>query len=743
VHAAIWRINQALENLGKTITFTEVESRVSYTEQLKELVSGIQDISTLIVLEGNPVYDAPADIDFAAALNQVDHTIHVAESANETSRECGWFANCSHPLEAWGDGLSYDGSHCIAQPMIEPLYGSRSTLEFLSILCGHDAGGLEIVRQTAAPKLSGDNADNAWAEVVHLGFISGSAAPPVEVSIADTQRLTPLQDWKRSWESGPLELIFTPSRQLFDGRFANNGWLQELPDFITKLTWDNAAVVSPRTARTLGLRQSQLVRVESGGSHVDLPVHIQPGHAPGTVTIAMGYGRSVVGRVGGNALSGIPLVGADASLLRTADRMYWKSDVRLSGLSGKAKLALSQDPFTIDEMGRRGIHNRLGEHSPLIRSGTFEEYRAFVAKHGPQVDESELKTEHDPDWTGHQDVDAPKESALRRGQLPIVQVADRGMQEHAETGDAHAADEHSHEDGEPSHDTRWPQGHGLHFENKSLTRGPIYSATHKWAMSIDLSKCNGCNACIIACQAENNVPVVGKEQVARGREMSWMRIDAYVIEDREHDPDAENADFKFQPVTCQHCENAPCETVCPVAATVHSDEGLNDMIYNRCIGTRYCGNNCPYKVRRFNYLNYSEAVTFIKYPNEGIYNEQEKQLRGLGMNPEVTVRSRGVMEKCTYCVQRIQNTRIRARNEKRPIGPNEITTACQDVCPTGSIVFGNMADRESDVHKNHRNVRAYQLLDQLNNLPRTRYLARVRNPHPALAQPTAAAEHHG
>jgi molybdopterin-containing oxidoreductase family iron-sulfur binding subunit len=261
-------------------------------------------------------------------------------------------------------------------------------------------------------------------------------------------------------------------------------------------------------------------------------------------------------------------------------------------------------------------------------------------------------------------------------------------------------------------------------------------------MSIDLSRCIGCNACVIACNSENNIPVVGKEQVERGREMHWIRIDAYVIEDREHDPDAEDADFKFQPVACQHCENAPCETVCPVAATVHSSEGLNDMVYNRCIGTRYCGNNCPYKVRRFNYLNFSEAVTFIKYPNEGIYNEREKQLRGMGANPEVTIRSRGVMEKCTYCVQRIQNTKIRARNENRPIGPNEIATACQDACPASAITFGNMADRQSNVHHNHRSVRAYQLLDQLGNLPRTRYLARVRNPHPALAKHSTPSESH-
>jgi molybdopterin-containing oxidoreductase family iron-sulfur binding subunit len=345
-----------------------------------------------------------------------------------------------------------------------------------------------------------------------------------------------------------------------------------------------------------------------------------------------------------------------------------------------------------------------------------------------------LDTEHTPAGSGHGAATPPPADASggghaqHRGQLPVINIS-------------HASADQEQGEGAAHHDTQWPGGHGLHFENQSLTPGPRYSAINKWGMSVDLTKCVGCNACVIACQAENNIPIVGKDQVARGREMHWMRIDAYFVEDNT-DPDAEHADFKFQPVACMHCENAPCETVCPVAATSHSDEGLNDMAYNRCIGTRYCGNNCPYKVRRFNYLNFSEAVTFLKYPNEGLYTEREKSIRGLGMNPEVTVRSRGVMEKCTYCVQRIQNTKIRARNEKRAIGPNEITTACQDACPTGAIVFGNLADHASDVRRNHLSVRAYQLLDQLNNLPRTRYLARVRNPHPKLAR-TAPPQAHG
>ncbi len=369
----------------------------------------------------------------------------------------------------------------------------------------------------------------------------------------------------------------------------------------------------------------------------------------------------------------------------------------------------------------------------MIRAGTFVEYRKFVAEHGSTGDPSRFNTEHVPASSAA--LNAPiqpgagqqaSQPLLKRGQLPVINVS------HVVPDDAGMSTAADHETASEHHDEEWPPGHLEYFKNESLTPGPKYSGTTRWAMSIDLTKCIGCNACVIACQAENNIPIVGKDNVAHGREMQWMRIDAYFIEDAD-DPDGEHADFKFQPVTCMQCENAPCETVCPVAATSHSDEGLNDMVYNRCIGTRYCGNNCPYKVRRFNYFNYTEAVTFLKYPNEGIYNEQEKMMKAMGMNPDVTVRSRGVMEKCSYCVQRIQNTKIRARNERRAIGPNEITTACQDACPTDAIVFGNLSDLASDVRKNQLSVRAYQLLGELNNLPRTRYLARVRNPHPSLA----------
>ena len=718
VHAAVWRINDKLENLGKTITWTEVEDRAPTVAMgdekgaLGSLVERIEGgaISTLLILNGNPVYDAPADVDFQSALGQVANSIHLSYYANETSRECKWHLNAAHPLEAWGDGRSYDGTYCIAQPLIRPLFGGHSTVELLARLLGAEShDGRDHVRATfdlVSPKAKVAGQDKAWNEAVHLGFLKDSQAKPVDVSLQTSDSKLTADGWSDEWRDGDLEVLFVPSRQLYDGRFANNGWLQELPDFVTKLTWDNAAIVSPRTADAKGLKQGTLVQVKVDGEEATLPVHIQPGHANGTITLALGYGREAAGRVGGDRDKGIEhIVGRDIGNLRTSGNWYFASGVEAIRSTTRFKLALTQDPFVMDSQGRSGIRARLGRNSALIRRGELESYKKFHESHDEHDDHDEEEHKKDAQTS-------------KRHQLPVLNQV--SFSDSKEGGD----DDHHH-------GTHWPEGHDLHFANKSLTPGPELSETNKWGMGIDLTKCFGCNACVIACQSENNVAVVGKDQVSRGREMHWMRIDAYFVEP-EDDSFAEEAEFTFQPVACHHCENAPCETVCPVAATVHSTEGLNDMVYNRCIGTRYCGNNCPYKVRRFNYLNYSEAVTMIKYPNEGQYDENEKQLLGLRVNPEVSVRSRGVMEKCSYCVQRIQNTKILARNEKRAIGPNEITTACQDACPAKAITFGDLSNQESDVAHAHENVRSYVMLEQLNNLPRTRYLARVLNPHPAL-----------
>ena len=462
---------------------------------------------------------------------------------------------------------------------------------------------------------------------------------------------------------------------------------------------------------------------------------VTPGQADGSIGLTIGYGRTVAGVVGGNIKSG-QTVGIDVTPLRTDDNWNFGSINAPTPTSKKERLAMVQEPWDIDDVGRNEIQARMfrdrnkteGDRSSLIREGTFASFQEFLAHQSPD---------------GHTAHDEHSRTKPKSSSLPVITpvsyVAD---DDHDDThGDEHGHDEagHAHE---PHH---WPEAFHLHHKPFDITPGARMDYTaysdedtgykNLWGMSIDLNRCNGCNACVTACQSENNIPIVGKDQVIRGREMHWMRIDRYFGSNLYNDEAAESDDKQIvhQPVTCQHCENAPCETVCPVAATVHSREGLNGMVYNRCIGTRYCGNNCPYKVRRFNYLNYSDAKTFLKYPGADKQSSADRNIQNLLMNPEVTVRSRGVMEKCTYCVQRIQNVKIQAKAEgNRPIGPNEITTACQDACPTRAIRFGDLANEDSDVRKAHDNLRSYTMLEELNNYPRTKYLARVRNPHPAL-----------
>ncbi len=445
---------------------------------------------------------------------------------------------------------------------------------------------------------------------------------------------------------------FVPGPSTWDGRFANNGWLQETAEFITKLTWDNVAIVSPATAKKLGVEIGDVVNLKRAGQSVAAPVFITPGLANGTVAVWLGYGRTAGGHVAGYVTSqakSIQSVGFRAETLRTSDSLWIAKGVEVEKTSKKVKLATTQDHHAIDRIGLEGLGKRLGQ---LIRETNLEDFK----KH--------------PDFAKHV-VHHPPLGSL--------------------------------------------------WEERSYDEG------HKWGMSIDLSKCVGCNACVVACQSENNVPVVGKEQVLRGREMHWMRLDRYFS------GDTEAPKVVSQPVMCHHCENAPCEEVCPVAATVHSHEGLNDMVYNRCIGTRYCANNCPYKVRRFNFFN-----------NNKKYEQANMELATLVLNPEVTVRARGVMEKCTYCTQRISAVKIAAKNAKRPIDDGEIQTACQQVCPAGAIEFGDLNLKSSKVAAAHASDRSYMMLAELNNKPRTAYLARITNPHPSLVEKRSegAHEHH-
>ncbi|TWT34825.1 TAT-variant-translocated molybdopterin oxidoreductase [Blastopirellula retiformator] len=653
VQAAVWKLNQQIGAIGETVELIDAglpsSGDVGTLADLTTQLDG-GSVETLIVLGGNPAYDAPADIAFGEAQKKAARRLFLGYYNNETSEEATWILPEAHGLESWGDFIAADGSYCVAQPLIESIFGGLSKAEFVALLAGsEERDGRSIVRRVAKDRI-GYATESAWKKIVHDGFASGTASKTQSVEVAGD--FAPLTADKEAWKTTPakdeVELVFTPGTSTYDGRFANNVWLQELPDTLTKLTWDNALLVNPTTAGLLGLKQGILATVTSGGKSIDAPVYLMPGLALGTVSLALGYGRTHAGKVGGEVAAGIDPVGVDAGKLRTSSAMNVLTGVKVASTGRSYLLATTQDHHAIDDLGLQEIARRI---PTLVREGTLEEYN------------------HHPDFAQHVVHHPPLESL-------------------------------------------WTE---VSYEG------------HAWGMSIDLTKCLGCNACVVACQAENNVPIVGKEQVAKGREMHWLRIDRYFAGDPE-DPVAVT-----QPVTCHHCENAPCEQVCPVAATVHSNEGLNDMVYNRCIGTRYCGNNCPYKVRRFNFLDYRAS--------DYRFDESNRQLAELVFNPEVTVRNRGVMEKCTYCVQRIQNTKIDARRDRRAIGSNEIKVACQEACATDAIQFGDLNNPENLAAKGHANPRAYAMLGELNIKPRTKYLARILNPHPWLAEPYVEDEH--
>lgn len=738
VHALVHSLNEQLENNGKTVTYTKLvdPDRPSCVDAIKDFAAQLSSgkLKSVIILGGNPVYTAPRSLKLAELIGNAASSLHITNYNNETSAACQHVGAAAHALACWKDGLSNNGSTLVGQPLINPLFGGKSELETLATLIGSQkTNGKAIVQAT----LELDNAN--WKKAVHDGFVADSQGTAVTVKAKAAPAIEATDDWKKAWDESSLEIVFSPSLSVYDGRFANNAWLLELPDFFTKVTWDNVASVSPKTAEKLGLHQygmsskskTMLMAISINGETQNVPVVIQPGQADGSIGLEIGYGRTMAGRVGGNA--DVEPVGCDVTPLRSAD--HWLVNVAdasaVSATGTTFKLAIVQEPWEIDETARDEIQARMfrnynkteSDRSSLIREGTFDSYEKFLSHHP--------LTDHDH----AQAKPVERTSAIAKsGALPVLNQVSLKVDEKADGEEAHHEPKHS-----------WPEAFHMHHDLFDLTPGSreLYkneendgtptSYTNVWGMSIDLNKCIGCNACVISCQAENNVPVVGKDEVWRGREMHWIRIDRY-YGDNLYNDEARQDDkiLVHQPVACHHCENAPCETVCPVAATVHSSEGLNDMVYNRCIGTRYCGNNCPYKVRRFNYFNYTEAETFLKYPGADKLPEGERRMQNLMMNPEVTVRSRGVMEKCSYCVQRIQNTKIKAKVENREIGANEITSACQDACPTQAIKFGDLHNHDSDVAKAHANPRAYSMLEELNNRPRTLYLARVRNPHPSL-----------
>ncbi|HEX9760023.1 MAG TPA: TAT-variant-translocated molybdopterin oxidoreductase, partial [Candidatus Acidoferrales bacterium] len=614
VHALAHAMNQALNNTGKSVVHSDPAEAnpVDQTESLRALAADMDAgrVEMLVILGGNPVYNAPADLKFTERLKRVALRIHLSLYEDETSYLCHWHIPETHYLEAWGDARAFDGTVTIQQPLIAPLYGGKSAIELVSALAGQpNRSGHDIVRDHWKPRSGARDFESFWERAVHDGVVAGTALPERTVSPRRDFNIGP----PRTTGAG-LEINFRTDPTIYDGRFANNGWLQELPKALTRLTWDNAVLVSPATAERLRIGNEDVLELRYQGRTLHCPAWISPGHADESVTIFLGYGRARAGRVGSG-------VGFNAYALRGADAPWFDRGLEIGKTGNRYRLATTQHHHTMD--GR-----------PLVRAGALEDYL-----HHPQIFH---EMAHEP----------------------------------------------------PAGLTLYP---GFKYDG------------YAWGMAIDLSACTGCNACVVACQAENNIPVVGKDQVARGREMHWIRIDRY------YHGGLENPAVYNQPVPCMHCENAPCEVVCPVAATVHSDEGLNDMVYNRCVGTRYCSNNCPYKVRRFNFLLYSDLET-----------PSLKLMR----NPDVTVRSRGVMEKCTYCVQRINSARIESEKDGRKIADGEIVTACQQACPSEAIVFGNINDPKSRVTHLKAEARNYALLADLNTRPRTTYLAKLRNPNP-------------
>jgi len=629
VHALAHAINHQLGNVGTTVFYTDpVDANpVNQTESIKELVTDINagKVDLLVILGGNPVYDAPADLNFADALTsgKTPLRVHFGLYQNETAELCEWHVHQAHELEAWGDARAYDGTVSIIQPLIAPLYNGKSALEFVALLSGQsDATGYDLVRAYWQKQHAGADFEQFWRKSLHDGWIAGTAFGPKDLRFASVQ---PKVGEPPKSDPHAIELNIRRDPTIYDGQFSNNGWLQELPKPMTKLTWDNAVLIGPKMAERLSIASKDVVELELNGKKTTGAAWIQAGHPDNSVTIFLGYGRKRAGRVG-------TAQGFDAYALRTSAAPWIASGVTIKKTGDTYELASTQ--------GYQSMDTPDGAHRPLVRETTLEEYKK------------------EPNFAKQEET--PYELSLYK---PY----------------------------------------------------PYKEEDYSWGMTIDLNSCVGCNNCMIACQSENNIAVVGKEQTAIGRHMHWIRVDAYYQGDRD------NPRAFFQPVPCMQCENAPCEVVCPVGATVHSTEGLNDMTYNRCVGTRYCSNNCPYKVRRFNFLLFQDWET-----------PQYKMMR----NPDVTIRSRGVMEKCTYCVQRINERRIDAEREDRKINDsaheNELQTACQQSCPADAIVFGNINDPNSRVSKLKAQSRNYSLLGELNTRPRTTYLAEVRNPNPEL-----------
>lgn len=667
-HQLVHAINERLGAVGVCVVYTHEplsddnpDGYLGSIRQLSELLQG-NALQTLLILEGNPVYDVPIDapLDLRSSSSRPLVSIHLSSHDNETSQACTWHVPAAHPLECWGDGQAWDGTYSLGQPLILPLYDGKSSLEMLSLVAGKVTDGSRSLVKETFSQLFPKAGAKGWELALHNGVQAGSAFEVISTSkpTVPASLTAKTSEQPRDSSSHSLEVQFVADAKVHDGRFANNAWLQELPEPVTKLTWDNAAIVSKSDADALHVTTGDLIRIENAlvsKVSIEIPVLVMPGQAIGCVTVPLGYGRTHAGRIGND-------IGANAFRIRDSQQSYCALHCTVTKTGKKHMLATTQLHHLVDSIADFALQKRLGgkgQPGLLVHEILLDE---FI---------------HDP-----QSV-------------------------HRESNAVHAA----------------PL-----FDQPNLGE-----TSHQWAMSIDLNACIGCSNCIVACQAENNIPVVGRENVARNREMHWLRIDRYFK------GDVKAPDMVHVPTACAHCENAPCEQVCPVAATVHDSEGLNAMIYNRCIGTRYCANNCPLKVRRFNYFDFH--ATDPREPAKpwlGIPDQQPVQdistLKKMVHNPEVTVRMRGVMEKCTYCVQRIAEARITAKNEfaqgardSDVVRDGEVKTACQATCPTQAIVFGDLNDPNSAVSRARHNTRAYEMLAELNLGARTTYLAKIRN----------------
>ena len=651
VAAAATAINNLLSNVPSTVTYRGSAKGSDQIGDFKVLVADLNagKVDWLIMLNSNPVYDAPADFDFKTALGKAKMSVHLGSHVGETGSEAIWHLPAAHYLESWSDVRSYDGTVSVIQPLIEPLYQGHTAHDIIQAMLDEPTvSAYDAVRETWKQDLSkGGDFEQNWRKTLHAGWVEGAAEANTTVTLTGTSKPA---------AKDAFEIIFRPDPNVYDGRYANVGWLQELPKPVTNMSWDNAALVSGATLSKLSdqfdkdkkgtLEEGDIVEITVAGRKVKAPILVVPGHPDNSATVYLGYGRQLAGRVGSGA-------GFSAYSIRSSDAPFYTTG-SIAKTDGKWGIAITKSHYQdhrSKQAGGKGDGNyslewNEAEERGVIRAATLEEWKA------------------NPNFANTDDEEHPVS--------------------HPET-------------------SLFPN-----WEYKD----------NAWGMSVDLNSCTGCNACIVSCYAENNIAVVGKQQVRIGRNMQWLRIDTYF----EGDLAAPRA--HFQPMMCQHCENAPCEQVCPVGATVHTPEGLNSMVYNRCVGTRYCSNNCPYKVRRFNFLLFSDYET-----------ESLKLMR----NPDVSVRSRGVMEKCSYCVQRISEAKIEADKENRAVRDGEIVTACQQACPASAITFGNINDKSSKVAKLRSNERSYSVLADLNTRPRTQYLAAVTNPNPELAE--APVEH--